>query len=52
MSADPAAFRFVSTNRRVREDRRFVEDIAAVKGMIAAGAFTRFIASILPSRSG
>ena len=24
MSADPAAFRFVSTNRRVREDRRFV----------------------------
>ena len=24
MSADPASFRFVSTNRRVREDRRFV----------------------------
>ncbi|MGN6287525.1 MAG: xanthine dehydrogenase family protein molybdopterin-binding subunit [Afipia sp.] len=24
MSVDPAAFRFVSTNRRVREDRRFV----------------------------
>jgi 2-furoyl-CoA dehydrogenase large subunit len=24
MSADPSAFRFVSTNRRVREDRRFV----------------------------
>src|SRR6202043_3431223 len=24
MSADPAAFRFVSTNRRVREDCRFV----------------------------
>jgi 2-furoyl-CoA dehydrogenase large subunit len=24
MSADPATFRFVSTNRRVREDRRFV----------------------------
>src|SRR5260370_9776311 len=24
MTADPAAFRFVSTNRRVREDRRFV----------------------------
>jgi 2-furoyl-CoA dehydrogenase large subunit len=24
MSADPAAFRFVSTHRRVREDRRFV----------------------------
>src|SRR3984893_10850133 len=24
MSADPAAFRFISTNRRVREDRRFV----------------------------
>src|ERR1700710_1082922 len=24
MSADPAVFRFVSTNRRVREDRRFV----------------------------
>src|SRR3954453_24024949 len=24
MSADPAAFRFVSTKRRVREDRRFV----------------------------
>src|SRR6267154_1024123 len=24
MSADPLAFRFVSTNRRVREDRRFV----------------------------
>src|SRR6266571_1048519 len=24
MRADPAAFRFVSTNRRVREDRRFV----------------------------
>src|SRR6201994_1366834 len=24
MSADPAIFRFVSTNRRVREDRRFV----------------------------
>jgi 2-furoyl-CoA dehydrogenase large subunit len=24
MTADPAVFRFVSTNRRVREDRRFV----------------------------
>src|SRR3984885_5758053 len=24
MNADPKAFRFVSTNRRVREDRRFV----------------------------
>ena len=24
MSADPSAFRFISTNRRVREDRRFV----------------------------
>src|SRR6202045_2772078 len=24
MSADPLSFRFVSTNRRVREDRRFV----------------------------
>src|SRR3954447_15124399 len=24
MSADPAAFRFISSNRRVREDRRFV----------------------------
>src|ERR1700710_1261920 len=24
MSVDPATFRFVSTNRRVREDRRFV----------------------------
>ena len=24
MSADPSSFRFVSTNRRVREDRRFV----------------------------
>src|SRR5450432_3851832 len=24
MTADPSAFRFVSTNRRVREDRRFV----------------------------
>src|SRR6195256_240236 len=24
MSAEPSAFRFVSTNRRVREDRRFV----------------------------
>src|ERR1700716_4498582 len=24
MSADPLGFRFVSTNRRVREDRRFV----------------------------
>ena len=24
MTVDPAAFRFVSTNRRVREDRRFV----------------------------
>jgi len=24
MSADPATFRFVSANRRVREDRRFV----------------------------
>ena len=24
MNADPKTFRFVSTNRRVREDRRFV----------------------------
>ncbi len=32
-----------------REDRRFSEDIAAMKEMIAAGAFTHFAAAILPS---
>ena len=31
------------------EDRRFAEDIAAVKGLIAAGAFNAFVVSILPS---
>ena len=30
-------------------DRRFAEDIAAVKEMIAAGVFTRFADAILPS---
>ena len=35
-----------------REDRRFAEDIAAVKAMIADGAFTGFAGSILPSRAG
>ncbi len=34
------------------EDRRFAEDIAAVKAMIAEGAFMRFAGSILPSRVG
>ncbi len=34
-----------------REDRRFAEDIAAVKEMIAAGAFMRFAAAILPSHA-
>src|ERR1700704_5386011 len=33
MSADPTTFRFISTNRRVREDRRFVADVAA-EGML------------------
>jgi len=37
---------------RYDEDRRFAEDIAAVKAMIAAGVFTRFAASILPSSAG
>ena len=37
---------------RYGEDRRFAEDIAAVKAMIADGAFTRFAGSILPSRAG
>ncbi len=31
------------------QDRRFAEDIAAVKAMIAGGAFRRFVESILPS---
>jgi histidine ammonia-lyase len=31
------------------QDRRFAEDIAAIKEIIAAGAFDRFVASILPS---
>ena len=30
-------------------DRRFAEDIATVKEMIAAGVFTRFVGAILPS---
>ncbi len=37
---------------RYDEDRRFAEDIAAVKAMIAEGAFTRFAGPILPSRGG
>jgi histidine ammonia-lyase len=37
---------------RYGEDRRFAEDIAAVKAMIAEGVFTRFAGSILPSRTG
>ena len=35
-----------------REDRRFAEDIAALKEMIAEGAFTRFARTILPSHAG
>jgi len=31
------------------EDRRFAEDIAAVKALIAEGAFLRFVPSLLPS---
>ena len=31
------------------EDRRFAEDIAAIKDLIAAGAIGEFIAAILPS---
>ncbi|MCC6193637.1 MAG: histidine ammonia-lyase [Burkholderiales bacterium] len=34
---------------RYERDRRFAEDIAAVKQMIAAGAFAEFSSSILPS---
>jgi histidine ammonia-lyase len=34
---------------RYEQDRRFAEDIAAVKELIAAGAFGAFVASILPS---
>jgi histidine ammonia-lyase len=31
------------------QDRRFAEDIAAIKDLIAAGAFGEFVAAILPS---
>jgi histidine ammonia-lyase len=34
-----------------RQDRPFAEDIAAIKGMIAAGAFAGFMPSLLPSYS-
>jgi histidine ammonia-lyase len=36
---------------RYDRDRRFAEDIAAVKDLIAAGTFTRFANTILPSRA-
>jgi len=34
---------------RFDQDRRFAEDIAAIKELIAAGAFGEFVAAILPS---
>jgi histidine ammonia-lyase len=36
---------------RYDRDRRFAEDIAAVKDLIASGTFTRFVDPIVPNRS-
>jgi len=37
---------------RYRDDRRFAEDIAAVKALVAEGAFMRFVPGLLPSAGG
>src|SRR4030081_430467 len=48
MSADPLSFRFVSTNRRVREDRRFVAGHGQIVADVALEGMLHV--AILPSQ--
>jgi 2-furoyl-CoA dehydrogenase large subunit len=48
MNADPKAFRFVSTNRRVREDRRFVAGHGHFVADVALGGMLHV--AVLPSQ--